>query len=69
VRTSQYHPGHEVPEQSWVYRLAKRLWFSDFGVYRGHDHRTTAAPGVLAEPIPVPAAAARPAFAPTGAGR
>src|SRR5215471_8050159 len=42
VRTSQYHPGHEVPEQSWVYRLAKRLWFSDFGVYHGHDHRTTA---------------------------
>ncbi len=49
VRTSQYHPGHEVPERSWVYRLAKRLWFSDFGVYRGHDHRTTAAPGLLHE--------------------
>jgi hypothetical protein len=30
-----------------VYRLAKRLWFSDFGVYRGHDHSTTAAPGLL----------------------
>jgi MoaA/NifB/PqqE/SkfB family radical SAM enzyme len=47
VRTSQYHPGHEIPEQSWVYRLAKRLWFSDFGVYRGHDHSHTAAPGLL----------------------
>jgi MoaA/NifB/PqqE/SkfB family radical SAM enzyme len=47
VRTSQYHPGHEIPERSWAYRLAKRLWFSDFGVYRGHDHARTAAPGVL----------------------
>jgi hypothetical protein len=25
-------------------RLAKRLWFNDFGVYRGHDHGRTAAP-------------------------
>jgi hypothetical protein len=30
-----------------VYRLAKRLWFNDFGVYNGHDHRTTAAPGLM----------------------
>jgi MoaA/NifB/PqqE/SkfB family radical SAM enzyme len=49
VRTSQYHPGMEVPEKSWLYRLAKRFWFNDFGVYRGHDHSRTAAPGVLAE--------------------
>jgi MoaA/NifB/PqqE/SkfB family radical SAM enzyme len=47
VRTSQYNPGHEVPEKNWVYRLAKRYWFNDFGVYRGHDHGRTAAPGVL----------------------
>jgi MoaA/NifB/PqqE/SkfB family radical SAM enzyme len=47
VRTSQYNPGHEVPEKSWLYRLAKRFWFNDFGVYRGHDHSRTAAPGVL----------------------
>ncbi len=47
VRTSQYNPGQEVPEKSWVYRLAKRYWFNDFGVYRGHDHSRTAAPGVL----------------------
>ncbi len=47
VRTSQYNPGHEVPEQSWLYRLAKRFWFNDFGVYRGHDHSRTAAPGIL----------------------
>ena len=47
VRTSQYNPGQEVPEKSWLYRLAKRFWFNDFGVYRGHDHSHTAAPGVL----------------------
>jgi MoaA/NifB/PqqE/SkfB family radical SAM enzyme len=47
VRTSQYHPGAEIPEKSWVYRLAKRLWFHDFGVYAGHDHRASA-PAVLA---------------------
>src|SRR5947209_1310009 len=48
VRTSQYNPGQEVPEKSWLYRLAKRFWFNDFGVYRGHDHSHTSAPGVLA---------------------
>jgi MoaA/NifB/PqqE/SkfB family radical SAM enzyme len=47
VRTSQYNPGHEVPEKSWLYRLAKRFWFHDFGVYRGHDHRESSAPGIL----------------------
>src|SRR5262245_44057004 len=48
VRTSQYNPGNEVPEKSWMYRIAKRFWFNDFGVYRGHDHSRTSAPGVLA---------------------
>jgi MoaA/NifB/PqqE/SkfB family radical SAM enzyme len=48
VRTSQYNPGNEVPEKNVLYRLAKRFWFNDFGVYAGHDHATTAAPGVLA---------------------
>src|SRR5437588_218911 len=24
VRTSQYNPGHEIPEQNWLYRFAKR---------------------------------------------
>jgi MoaA/NifB/PqqE/SkfB family radical SAM enzyme len=47
VRTSQYNPGHEIPEQNWMYRLAKRYWFNDFGVYQGHDHTHTAAPGLL----------------------
>jgi MoaA/NifB/PqqE/SkfB family radical SAM enzyme len=47
TRTSQYNPGNEIPEKNWMYRLAKRYWFNDFGVYRGRDHRQTAAPGLL----------------------
>jgi MoaA/NifB/PqqE/SkfB family radical SAM enzyme len=47
VRTSQYNPGNEIPEKSWAYRLAKRFWFNDFGVYRGHDHTQTSAPGIM----------------------
>src|SRR5438477_1294839 len=47
VRTSQYNPGNEIPEKSWAYRLAKRYWFSDFGVYKGYDHSQTAAPGLV----------------------
>ena len=58
VRTSQYNPGQEVPEKSWLYRLAKRFWFNDFGVYRSHDHSRTSAPGVLRRngSTPLPAA-------------
>lgn len=48
VRTSQYHPGDEIPEQSLAYRLVKRFWFSDFGVYEGHDHSRVSAPALLA---------------------
>ena len=33
-RTSQYAPGEEVREKSWVYRFAKHYWFYDFGVYQ-----------------------------------
>src|SRR5262249_41121542 len=47
VRTSQYNPGHEVPEKNWLYRLAKRHWFNDFGFYRGRDHGRTSAPALL----------------------
>jgi MoaA/NifB/PqqE/SkfB family radical SAM enzyme len=47
VRTSQYNPGNEVPEKNWMYRLAKRFWFSDFGLYRGHDHSKASAPSLL----------------------
>jgi hypothetical protein len=37
-RFSQWLPGHEVPEKHWMYRLAKRYWFHDFGAYRGAAH-------------------------------
>jgi MoaA/NifB/PqqE/SkfB family radical SAM enzyme len=33
-RFSQWLPGEEVPERHWMYRLAKKYWFSDFGAYR-----------------------------------
>jgi hypothetical protein len=37
-RTSQYHPGDEIPERSLAYRLAKRIAFNDFGAYSRHFH-------------------------------
>jgi MoaA/NifB/PqqE/SkfB family radical SAM enzyme len=49
VRTSQYNPGKEVPEKNPLYRIAKWFSFNDFGVYRGHDHAATSAPGLLNE--------------------
>ncbi len=47
IRTSQYNPGHEIPEKNIFYRLAKRYWFSDFGVYQNKDHTQTAAPALV----------------------
>lgn len=35
-RPSQYDPAHQVPEKSWAYRLAKRMWFNDYGTYGRH---------------------------------
>lgn len=48
-RTSQYNPQAEVPEKNVFYRLAKRLFFNDFGQYSGHDakHAQHSAPAVL----------------------
>jgi MoaA/NifB/PqqE/SkfB family radical SAM enzyme len=34
-RTSQFRPGEEIPEKHWMYRLAKKYFFNDFGVYGG----------------------------------
>src|SRR5262249_14989557 len=48
VRPSQYSPGNEIPERNWLYRLAKRFWFNDFGQYHGQDHRQSSAPAILA---------------------
>jgi MoaA/NifB/PqqE/SkfB family radical SAM enzyme len=56
VRPSQYSPGQEVPEKSWLYRLAKRYWFNDFGVYRGHDHGRASAPALLKQNAAAPTA-------------
>ncbi|MBA4187926.1 MAG: radical SAM protein [Planctomycetaceae bacterium] len=49
-RTSQYNPAAEIPEKNIFYRLAKRLFFNDFGVYAGLDaeHAKNSAPAVLA---------------------
>jgi MoaA/NifB/PqqE/SkfB family radical SAM enzyme len=33
-RYSQWLPGEEIPEKHWMYRLAKRFWFNDFGAYK-----------------------------------
>jgi MoaA/NifB/PqqE/SkfB family radical SAM enzyme len=46
VHTSQYNPGNEIPEKNWLYRLAKRYWFSDFGLYDGYDHSKESAPAL-----------------------
>jgi MoaA/NifB/PqqE/SkfB family radical SAM enzyme len=32
-RTSQHLPGREIPEEQWIYRLAKKHWFFGFGAY------------------------------------
>lgn len=37
-RPSQYRPGAEIPEKHWMYRLAKKYFFTDFGVYKGANH-------------------------------
>lgn len=37
-RFSQWLPGEEVPEKHWMYRFAKKYWFSDFNAYRNVDH-------------------------------
>ena len=49
VRTSQYNPAAEIREKNVFYRLAKRLFFNDFGAYAGHDaaHARASAPAVL----------------------
>ncbi|MHB1309118.1 MAG: radical SAM protein [Limisphaerales bacterium] len=41
-RFSQWLPGEEVPERHWLYRLAKRYWFNEFGAYRHVSHDAAA---------------------------
>jgi MoaA/NifB/PqqE/SkfB family radical SAM enzyme len=33
ARGSQHNPGHEIPEEHWAYRFAKKRWFFGFGAY------------------------------------
>lgn len=33
-RTSQWREEEEIPEQHWMYKLAKKFFYHDFGVYR-----------------------------------
>ena len=40
-RFSQWLPGEEVPEKHWMYKLAKRYWFNDFGAYAQAEHDET----------------------------
>lgn len=32
-RNSQHMPGNEIPEEHWMYRIAKKHWFFGFGAY------------------------------------
>ena len=49
-RPSQFTPGEEIPEKHWMYRLAKSMFFNDFGVYSELDPSKAAlAPGRLRE--------------------
>ena len=36
LRPSQYNPGHEIPEKSLAYRVAKYFFFNDYGTYGKH---------------------------------
>ncbi len=48
VRTSQFNPHDAIPEKSWAYRIAKRMFFNSFDVYAGRDHTRNSAPAVIA---------------------
>lgn len=45
-RFSQWLPGEEIPEKHWLYWIAKRFWFGDFGAYRKLEARRGAAGSV-----------------------
>lgn len=50
-RGSQWLPdGEEIPEKHWAYRLAKRVWFNDFGVYEPMEEAAAAAPAATTTP-------------------
>ncbi len=56
-RFSQWLPGEEIPEKHWMYRFAKKYWFSDFGAYSNVRHDSAEKADQLRKkfPEPVPA--------------
>jgi hypothetical protein len=38
-RLSQNLPGSEIPEKHWMYRIAKKYWFYDFGAYQNQSNK------------------------------
>jgi hypothetical protein len=36
-RTSQWREEEEIPEKHWMYKIAKRFFYHDFGVYQQLD--------------------------------
>lgn len=55
-RFSQWLPGEEIPEKHWMYRMAKRYWFSDFGAYRNVSHDAAVRARQLRSHLDAPAA-------------
>ena len=53
-RFSQWLPGEEVPEKHWMYRLAKKYWFSDFGAYQKLQTNAAAKARELQEQLILP---------------
>lgn len=44
-RTSQWRDEEEIPETHWMYKLAKRFFYNDFGVYQQLDPKAKAPGG------------------------
>lgn len=44
-RASQWREGEEIPEQHWMYKIAKRFFYHDFGVYRDLDPKAASPAG------------------------
>ena len=66
-RFSQWLPGQEVPERHWMYRLAKKYWFNDFGAYQNAKHDAADKADALRSRLDVAAQSARvPSRAPVG---
>ena len=55
IRPSQYSPDDAIPERSWAYWLAKRMFFNDFNAYKGRDHSQNSAPAMLTREVKLPA--------------